>query len=114
MTTMAKAVAAGTYRSLKEKIERYERAREAFDPKRFKRGGGYSPEDQAAIVKLAGLKHAPTNDDREDVSVYDFVHDKPERLDCYIDEKTNTARINAETTIARMIASHTVTSMKRF
>ena len=91
MTTMAKAVSASTYRSLKEKNDRYERARETFDPKRFKRGGGYSTEDQAAILKLAGLKQAPTNDDREDISVFEFMRDKPDRLDCYVDEKNHTA-----------------------
>jgi hypothetical protein len=90
---MATVISAEAYRRLKDKVARYERAREHFDPKRFKRGGGYSVDDQRAIVKAAGLKQAPTNDDREDVAVYEFVRDKPEQLFCYIDGPHRRAKL---------------------
>jgi hypothetical protein len=111
MTTMAKVVSTDAYKALKDKIDRYEKAREAFDPKRFKRGGGYSAADQAAIVKLAGLRHAPSNDDREDVSVYEFIRDKPDRLDCYIKEADNTAIFwTPRSTIGTVVLGHSYKS----
>ncbi len=62
------------YKSAKDRLRRFENAREEFDPKKFKRGGGYSPEDNKAICKLAGLRSAPTNDDRHICNVFEHVH----------------------------------------
>jgi hypothetical protein len=90
---MASAVSMSTYKSLKDKNARYEAAREAFDPKGFKRGRGYDKKEVAAIVKMAGLRSAPTNDDRAAIEVYELVHNKPENIFCYINEKDGTATI---------------------
>ena len=64
----------------------YERAREVFDPKRFKRGGGYTPADVREIERIAGCK-SPSNGDRSALEVYDFVHNPPDRYSLYIDDK---------------------------
>lgn len=57
---------------LEQEFYRYEAAREKFNPRRFKRGGSYSPTDIAQIVASAGLQAAPTNAQRSAVEVYDF------------------------------------------
>ncbi len=67
-----------------------EKARELFDPKRFKRGGGYTPADQREIERIAGCK-SPSNEDLSALEVYDFVHSPPDKYFLYIDRKNNTA-----------------------
>lgn len=62
------------YKALKDKLHRWEDARERFDPKRFKRGGGYTPDDTKAILALAGLRSEPTNEDRVKIELYEFEH----------------------------------------
>lgn len=67
-----------------------EKARELFDPKRFKRGGGYTPAEQREIERIAGCK-APTNEERSALEVYDFVHSPPDKYFLYVDDKTSKA-----------------------
>lgn len=67
-----------------------EKARELFDPKRFKRGGGYTPAEMREIERIAGCK-APTNEERSALEVYDFVHSPPDKYFLYVDDKTGKA-----------------------
>lgn len=63
-------------KALQDKIQRYEAAREQFDPKRYKRGGGYSPDDIKSILRIAGMRSAPTNEDRAAVELWKFEKQK--------------------------------------
>lgn len=63
----------------------YEAAREQFDPKRFKRGGGYAPEEIAQIERLAGAP-APTNEERGLADQYRWLVDVPENAFLYYDK----------------------------
>lgn len=78
------------YRALRSKLDRYNAAWNAFDPKRSARGGGYSPAEQKAIVKLAKLRREPTNAERSAVEVYEFKATPPDTYFLYVDEKTST------------------------
>ncbi len=71
--------------SIRSAIERDERARKEFDPRRFQRGGGYTPAEVAAIKKLAGGA-APSNEQRSALEVHDFVTNPPEHLFAYYDD----------------------------
>lgn len=62
----------------------YEAAREQFDPRRFKRGGGYAPEEVAQIERLAGAP-APTNEERGLADQYRWLVDVPEHAFLYYD-----------------------------
>lgn len=62
----------------------YEAARERFDPKRFKRGGGYTPEDVEQISHLAGAP-APSNEERALADQYDWIVNVPEKAFLYYD-----------------------------
>jgi len=90
---MTHVVSASEYARLIDRNDRYEAARKRFDPRGFQRGRGYSKDDVAAIVREAGLLKAPTNDERAAIELYQFVHDKPDKLICYINEKNHTATI---------------------
>jgi hypothetical protein len=60
-----------------------EKAREAHDPKRFKRGGGYSVEEQRAIARAAGLKKAPSNVALGRLELHRFTTERPSHLFAY-------------------------------
>ena len=68
-------------KALQDKIQRYEAAREQFDPKRYKRGGGYSPDDIKSILRIAGMRSAPTNEDRAAVELWKFEKQKTAPVD---------------------------------
>jgi len=70
-------------RIIRNADERFERAREKFDPKRFKRGGGYTPEDYATIARMAGLKKPPSNRAKGKAELYGFMERPPEKLFAY-------------------------------
>jgi len=70
-------------RVIRDANERFERAREKFDPKRFKRGGGYTPEDYATISRMAGLKKPPSNRAKGKAELYGFLTRPPEKLFAY-------------------------------
>lgn len=63
--------------------ESFERAREVHDPKRFKRGGGYTPEENAAIARAAGLRKPPSNRARGKLELYEFKSNPPDKLFAY-------------------------------
>jgi len=79
-------ISAARHRMLRSREDAYERAREKFDPKRFRRGGGYTPLDVRDILKIAGLKRSPTNRERSQIEVYEFLTKKPERVFVYADK----------------------------
>jgi hypothetical protein len=66
--------------------ERYERAREVHDPKRYKRGGGYTPEESRAIAKRAGISRRPSNKALSKLEVYEFIHNPPDKVFAYYDK----------------------------
>jgi len=75
-------------------IQAYEAARKGFDPRRYEKGGGYTPAEIATIEKMAGLTHSTVdtrNAQRGDLEQYDFFHDAPERYFLYIDDATGRA-----------------------
>lgn len=75
---------AAQYRALKDRNTRYEMARRRFDPSGYERGRGYSPIDLKVIEQMARVK-APTNKDRSDIEVYEFLNDPPSRYFAYYD-----------------------------
>lgn len=70
---MTELITAEQHAYLRHKIDAFRAARERFDPKRFKRGGGYTPEEYAAIAKLAGIDRNATNDETAQVELYEFA-----------------------------------------
>jgi hypothetical protein len=62
--------------------DRNQRAREQFDPKRFKRGGGYTPAEMAEIAKIAGVKE-PSNAERGELEFYRFMTHPPDKFFAY-------------------------------
>jgi hypothetical protein len=76
---------------IRSAYEAYERAREMFDPKRFKRGGGYTPADQVRIRTMAGVE-PPTNSELGDLEAYDFVAKPPEKFSAYYNDAMTEVR----------------------
>ena len=72
----------GQAESIRRRYKAFEQAREVFDPKRFMRGGGYTPTDYSQIAKMAGVRK-PTNEEMGKLEVYDFLHNLPEKLFAY-------------------------------
>ena len=83
-------ISAARAENIRACIQASEKARELFDPKRDKRGGGYSPEDVREIARIAGCD-SPTNEERSALEVYDFVHSPPDKYFLYVDDKTGKA-----------------------
>lgn len=77
-------ISASQAHAIQSAHERYERARERFDPKRYKRGGGYMPSEIAEIERLAGCKQ-PTNRARGALELWRFVAHPPDTLFAYYD-----------------------------
>lgn len=73
---------------IRQRSEAYERAREKFDPKRFKRGGGYSPADVAAIEAMAGVAH-PSNAELGRLELYEFMTNPPDKYFLYVKQDKN-------------------------
>ncbi len=82
-----------------EVIERshaaFERERERFHPKKFKRGGGYTPEEYAEIARRAGIKKRPSNVAMGKLELHRFVTQRPERIFAYYKDD---ARVGATIT----------------
>jgi len=70
------------YESLRARYNAVEQAREAFDPKRFKKGGSYSQQERKAIEVLAGAVDL-TNKERGVMEVYRFVKERPDTYLAY-------------------------------
>lgn len=70
-------------RVIRESHERFERSRETHDPKRYKRGGGYSPEEYKAIARRAGISRAPSNKAKGKLEAYEFMRNPPDKLFAY-------------------------------
>lgn len=68
--------------NIRRRYKAFESAREAFDPKRYKKGGGYTPADYRQIAKMAGVRK-PTNEELGKLEVWEFVHDRPETVFVY-------------------------------
>jgi hypothetical protein len=62
--------------------DRYEAARKGFDEKRYKRGGGYTPEDVKEIARRAGTK-APSNRAKGHLEKYEFMANPPDQIFAY-------------------------------
>lgn len=60
----------------------YEGARERFDPRRYKRGGGYTPADKDAIERMAGVRQ-PSNDELGELEFYNFMTKAPDAIFAY-------------------------------
>ncbi len=73
--------------------DRFEKARETHDPKRYKRGGGYTPEEYKAIATRAGISRAPSNRAREALAVHEFMRDKPEHVFAYYSDDMRTVQL---------------------
>lgn len=71
--------------SIRNAYVAYERAREKFDPKRFKRGGSYSPDELHQIEYMAGGEK-PTNAELSKLEVYEFMTKPPQRLHAYYND----------------------------
>ena len=61
------------------------RARKQFDPKRFKRGGGYTPAEMKEIDRIAGVP-APSNEQMSQLEVYEFVTKPPDKVFAYYND----------------------------
>lgn len=84
-------ISEGEAREFEARERAYEQAREKFDPKRFKRGGGYTPADVSAIEKAAGGKGL-TNEERSQLEVHRFVTDPPDKYFAYFDKALTQVR----------------------
>jgi hypothetical protein len=71
---------------IREAYRANERAREAFDPKRYKRGGGYTPAEIRSIERMAGVKK-PTNAELSKLEIHDIMRNPPEKLFVYYDKE---------------------------
>ena len=58
-------------------------ARKAHDPKRYKRGGGYTPEEYKAIAKRAGISRSPSNRAKGKLEAHEFRYNPPDKLFAY-------------------------------
>lgn len=72
------------YLKLRDQINRYEAARKKYDPKRFQRGGGYTPKETAIISAMAGTRRT-TNDETAQVEDYEWRMFPPSRYFAYYD-----------------------------
>lgn len=73
------------FKDIRRRSDAYEEARRRFDPRRYERGGGYSPEDRQQIERMAGVRH-PTNEEIGQVEVFEFIARPPEKyFACYDD-----------------------------
>lgn len=73
---------------IRRAYEANEAARKVFDPKRYQRGGGYSPADVQKIADLAGVA-SPSNAERGALELYEFMHDPPTVKFLYVTENKN-------------------------
>ncbi len=83
-------ISAAKAESIRERARAHDRAAQAFDPKRYKRGGGWDASEMREIARMAGGA-APSNAELSALEVYDFVHSPPDKYFLYIDEKNHTA-----------------------
>jgi hypothetical protein len=64
---------------IKTRYDHANAARQAFDPRRYQRGGGYGSEEYAAFGY-------PTNEELGEVEFYDFMMERPSHLFAYYDK----------------------------
>lgn len=77
---------------IEKSYKAYESARESFDPKRYKRGGSYHPEEIQTIAKSAGLRKSPSNRARGELEFRRFLAERPEKITAYYKDN---ARVGA-------------------
>lgn len=75
----------------------YEAARKAFDPKKYARGGGYTPAEERRIEEMAGVAQ-PSNQERGALELYDFVKSPPDRYFLYVREAKEPGGMHVATT----------------
>jgi hypothetical protein len=75
-----------TYLKLRDMSRRYEAARKRYDPKRYQRGGGYTPKDCAAIAMIAGIPRDTTNDEKGQVEEFEWRMFPPSKYFAYYDK----------------------------
>ena len=68
--------------SIRRRIDAYEKARRAFDPRRFEKGGSYSSADVTAISKVAGVRQ-PTNAELAALETYEWYTKPPAQAFVY-------------------------------
>jgi hypothetical protein len=68
---------------IRRSVDAFEKARAAHDPKRYKRGGRYEPEEYQEIAKKAGLSHPPTNEEKGRLELFEFHAERPKNLFAY-------------------------------
>lgn len=86
----AATISAAKAEDIRERVRAFDRAAQAFDPKRYKRGGGWTPAEQREIARMAGAPR-PSNEEVSGLEVYDFIHSPPDKYFLYIDEKNHAA-----------------------
>jgi hypothetical protein len=83
MTHHGNAMTARRAHVIRTSEDRFEHARKTHDPRRFERGGGYTPEEYRAIARRAGISRRPSNVAKSKLEVYEFLHNPPERAFAY-------------------------------
>jgi hypothetical protein len=79
-------ISSGEAARIRSALSAYEKAQESFDPKRHKRGGGWTESEQQQIAKSAGGRR-PTNEELSELEVYEFMTSPPERLFAYYNKE---------------------------
>jgi len=97
-----------TYDSIMARERAYEVARERFDPRRYKRGGGYSPTDVDEIERMAGAR-APSNEERGAAELYAWVHDPPDKYLAYYNDAMTEIHTWMGDVIGRIVSRGTPT-----
>lgn len=95
-------IGAAKAESIRSCLQAYEGAREAFDPKRYKRGGGYTPADVAEIERMAGCK-SPTTEQRGELELYEFIVNPPDKYFLYVNERSGNATTFAGNVLGRVV-----------
>lgn len=72
------------YLKLREQTRRYEAARKKYDPKRYQRGGGYTPKERVLISVLSGVRDT-TNEEKSLIEDYEWRMFPPSRYFAYYD-----------------------------
>ena len=72
-------ITADRARQIRHAQEIYEAERKRFDPRRFSRGGSYTPQDIAEIERRAEVR-SPTNEERGQLEVYEFMTNPPDKF----------------------------------
>lgn len=72
------------FKDVRRRYDMYEEARRRFDPRRYERGGGYSPEEVQQIERMGGRR--PTDNEMGRLEIFEFLVHPPERYFAYYDD----------------------------